>query len=777
MELKPSSGASKAQGLYKVKVRRMRTAYRDILTSVAAGEKIFQILANTAPLQLVEYYTLAWTGKNGKVPALRREGSYCSTGNVKFGARRLGSWYFFSPKSPLARILSDENRMYFPDSAHEYPFLNFKGNKFYFLLIGNLLLQVVFDESDELAVLSQQRSSFVDFIIRTVLDARRRELRHLQDQMAIIQDESAAFKTEDLYEVSYGLLAAHAEILETFFGFLKISFGFSRDLALVLFPGQEGKKFRSTGSGWLEVDIPMNNSRPDRSLPETQQVLEFPLFWGSNNEEQQFSIRLVSVGEMNSHIRREMQLSQAIIKIKSDLEVLFEQRYRKLRMEQDYAHFKRCKTVRAGLENFDQIRDHVVDALPEYAVIPRTLSYSALYPQGDEWKAPLAVLFVDPEADPLIFKSDIRLKDLNDYKYFGIQMPENIMVILRSALRHGVDLHFESDIAALVQFSTCPNYKHAEDSDIEEKVLYFNDTCKVSVLLPQGIEFHYKRMQKMAEEYLESAGEGITRLFQAFNLHSGIPNRTALMQILSFLVNQVQYAEQVELEVSSIDIVRFKIFNELFGHPFGDKVIRHIAQALYKVKPGGAFHVSGDEFYMVQCYTKQDEDEWVSRFFKEKGIVARAEYLAAREKLERIARGIPVEMPLTLGSSALDAGPLGSYSLVDFISNFFSHNSEGKPCLKEYSRTGRDYYQVIHDPQRKIQALVDKVWTALQAGTIALENDSFRAFVLKESDLGSHLNILPRLTIGTVTYNHENVLQYPSDIVEAADANAGKQKK
>jgi hypothetical protein len=84
---------------------------------------------------------------------------------------------------------------------------------------------------------------------------------------------------------------------------------------------------------------------------------------------------------------------------------------------------------------------------------------------------------------------------------------------------------------------------------------------------------------------------------------------------------------------------------------------------------------------------------------------------------------------------------------------------------------------VVWDPQRRIQALVDQAWEALQSGQLQIDDDAFDAFVHDHSTIGDRIYILPKLTIGTVHYRDQDILPYASDIILAADRMASKNKK
>lgn len=81
---------------------------------------------------------------------------------------------------------------------------------------------------------------------------------------------------------------------------------------------------------------------------------------------------------------------------------------------------------------------------------------------------------------------------------------------------------------------------------------------------------------------------------------TGLGNRRSGMKILE---NQIQQAERYNcpLSIAIIDVDRFKQVNDRYGHPAGDKLLRHLASGLKHAvrKSDMVFRLGGDEFMMV----------------------------------------------------------------------------------------------------------------------------------------------------------------------------------
>lgn len=778
--------------LHPVRIRQLRFVYRDLIASSSAGEGIYKVLSDIAPVLRVDLFTIAWTGNPASPVVLRRDACFDNGNSPRCQPGE--SWFHFHSESLVVQIIDQESKAYYPDATRNYSCIREFGHDSWKLVIGNRMIGIAFDRNDPLARLDSQIFSFLDVISQALLDFNRRQLRHFQDQYIMAEaEEDSAYKSNDIdnqvasfiegddqgEELALVLLRKNAEILENFFGFTYIEYLLSPDIASVLFYHSSLENTEFEDHPYKLVRITLGEYKSDGEFdPNAHSMLEFPLGWGLGNEENQFCMRLFSRHEINPHVRRELLLNQALLKGKTEIEALFDRRYRELRIAQDVAHFRRCRSARMDQKSFQQIREHLLNSVPDYGVLPRRIERQRIFPEYADWSDGLSQVFVDINADILEFQSQVHMSDIREFKYLTIRAPQSLRDILLETLHPRVFLHVSSSFSVLERYSD-PGIDELEAENYIEKLVFFNDAASVSVIYPCDLYFQFQRIKEMFEEYLESIGEGIARLFTLINPNSGIANRSALTARLEYLIPQVQYSDQVRMDVSSLDIVSFKIFNELFGHPFGDRVIHYVAQQLDACLPETAFHMSGDEYYAVMCWYNHVDKEWVSDFFRDRGVYSEADFRAGRKRLDAFVKGVPVYVPLSDVSPVLPSvnHPIGSYQLVQLIANFFTHDAEGRIGLKKYSRSGNDYHSVIWDPQRRIQILVDEAWEALMDGKIKLDHDSFRSFILNQSSVGDKLFILPRLTIGTEQYNLSTVLPYASDIIDAADAAAGRRKK
>jgi len=781
------------RAIIPVKVRTMRLVYRDIIAASAAGMGIFEVFATIPPIARIDVCRISWTGNPDAPVALRREQSLGRKA-IKLPEGGQSNWYRFAAGSAICRMIDTEYDAYYPDANRDYSRLLEHGELAYKLVIGNRLVSVVFERNNPFTMLKQQINSLLDMIVQSLLDYMHRQIRQHQDAIvfSLKSDEGTGLgdvgnqididvrtimgEGNKAAQEAIELMQNNANLLASFFDIVKVEFLLTPDISkLVLFRQVlAATQYKNKHFHRITLSVgPFCCEDGETSL----KVDEFPLQWGSNNENDKFIIRLHSYRDLNDHVSRILNLKQVLIECKEQVETLFDRRYREYRIYQDNKHFERCKQVRTQAVNLQSIRQNLRDSVAEYEEEARTIERELIFPRFADWAEKLATVIKDIHGEVLEFRDEIRLRDLREYTYLNMKVPVELRNILLQAMDPEVYILVESEHPVLTRMSDVP--EGLDTSSFGKRQVFFNNAATVSILYPSALHFRFNRLKGKFYEFLESVGEGIGRLFAFINTQTGIKNRLALVQSLEYLVKQVAYSSQVILEVSGLDIFSFKIFNELFGHPFGDRVIRYTAHTLDGFSPGYAYHISGDEYYIVHCYHEATTEAWMRDFFASKEIIPEETWREHRTGLEAFTAGIPVCVPLTDVQDSLPQAEhaLGTYRLVDFIANFFTKNTDGAVSLKQYSRTGNDYHRILQDPQRCVQTLVDQTFAALQAGSIKIDDDSFGAFVLKHNCVGDSLYILPCLTIGTLSYNCKTVVPYVSDIIDAVDKEAGKNKK
>ena len=95
---------------------------------------------------------------------------------------------------------------------------------------------------------------------------------------------------------------------------------------------------------------------------------------------------------------------------------------------------------------------------------------------------------------------------------------------------------------------------------------------------------------------------------------TGLYNRNYLEYLLSYEFYKAK-EEQSDLIILMMDIDKFKYFNDHFGHSFGDKVLKHVAQkiseSIRKTDTAGRF--GGDEFLTILPRTTLDDAKIIAQ--------------------------------------------------------------------------------------------------------------------------------------------------------------------
>ncbi len=108
-------------------------------------------------------------------------------------------------------------------------------------------------------------------------------------------------------------------------------------------------------------------------------------------------------------------------------------------------------------------------------------------------------------------------------------------------------------------------------------------------LLANAFQQQFKRQQQLNADLLQlSTHDSLT----------GLPNRRLFDQRLEEVVNIALTTHQ-PLSVMMIDIDHFKLFNDYYGHPEGDRCLKRIAQTMHDVASAHGFFIArtgGEEF-------------------------------------------------------------------------------------------------------------------------------------------------------------------------------------
>jgi diguanylate cyclase (GGDEF)-like protein/PAS domain S-box-containing protein len=90
---------------------------------------------------------------------------------------------------------------------------------------------------------------------------------------------------------------------------------------------------------------------------------------------------------------------------------------------------------------------------------------------------------------------------------------------------------------------------------------------------------------------------------------TGIPNRSYLMNRLNLILEDAS-KENYKFALMLFDIDKFKRINDVYGHDYGDIVLRETAQTVKDTISNGDFvaRLGGDEFVIIQPYIDNNED-------------------------------------------------------------------------------------------------------------------------------------------------------------------------
>lgn len=115
------------------------------------------------------------------------------------------------------------------------------------------------------------------------------------------------------------------------------------------------------------------------------------------------------------------------------------------------------------------------------------------------------------------------------------------------------------------------------------------------------IREHLQREQFLLKNYLSWQAD--------HDPMTGLSNRRSFNQHLDLLLRQAQ-RDQIELSLVMVDIDHFKLFNDTYGHPAGDKALQKVGGVLktFSRRPlDMAVRVGGEEFALLLYATSKEQ--------------------------------------------------------------------------------------------------------------------------------------------------------------------------
>jgi diguanylate cyclase (GGDEF)-like protein len=126
-------------------------------------------------------------------------------------------------------------------------------------------------------------------------------------------------------------------------------------------------------------------------------------------------------------------------------------------------------------------------------------------------------------------------------------------------------------------------------------------------LIETQAELHERNQQlRDQQEQLRIANEQLSELARTDGL-TGLNNHRTFKERLEDEYNR-SARHELPLSLMMLDVDKFKIFNDTFGHPAGDEVLKLVAKCLNKATRSTDFvaRYGGEEFVVLLPFTKRD---------------------------------------------------------------------------------------------------------------------------------------------------------------------------
>ncbi|MDO8361124.1 MAG: diguanylate cyclase [Devosia sp.] len=162
---------------------------------------------------------------------------------------------------------------------------------------------------------------------------------------------------------------------------------------------------------------------------------------------------------------------------------------------------------------------------------------------------------------------------------------------------------------------------------------------------------------KQAEAALRALTEQLTLLATTDGL-TGLANRRAFDQALEIEIARCR-RDGTPLALVMIDVDRFKLYNDDYGHPAGDEALKAVGRCLRQAlkRPGDlAARYGGEEFVAILPGCTEDEALFIAEGFRDE----------LKERAIRYARGIGGKLTVSVGLAILDEAD-GALSVSDLV--------------------------------------------------------------------------------------------------------------
>jgi diguanylate cyclase (GGDEF)-like protein len=147
--------------------------------------------------------------------------------------------------------------------------------------------------------------------------------------------------------------------------------------------------------------------------------------------------------------------------------------------------------------------------------------------------------------------------------------------------------------------------------------------------------------------------------------------------LVGYLDQQVNVAERVSspLSVLMLDLDHFKAVNDSYGHPGGDRVLRHFASLMLDTirKSDLAARYGGEEFVVVMANTSRSDAE----------VVADKIRSAVEAMAVKLDDGSEVRLTVSIGGVTFPEGSRGARNLLDLADRaLYAAKRNGRNCVE-----------------------------------------------------------------------------------------------
>jgi diguanylate cyclase (GGDEF)-like protein/PAS domain S-box-containing protein len=215
-----------------------------------------------------------------------------------------------------------------------------------------------------------------------------------------------------------------------------------------------------------------------------------------------------------------------------------------------------------------------------------------------------------------------------------------------------------------------------------------NEYGQVTRWIGIAIDIHDHRQVQQLEEYRRQLEEANARLalLAATDGLTRLHNRRAFQERLSYEVQRAA-RDGTPLSLLMLDVDHFKQFNDQFGHPAGDSVLRGVAKLLEETARSTDFvaRYGGEEFAVLLPNTPAEGAMVVAERFRR----------AVKE-----GHWQEVEITVSVGAATLLSGAGGATLVEEADAALYLSKRSGRNCARHASQ--------LHEPRERVSSQRDE---------------------------------------------------------------------